>query len=351
MSLEIYPADLHTRYEINHAISISMSVYYNDIGKIQLIVPVNDYNIMALKNEAIVYDTARKTTYIIVDVKCDTNTNEIIANGYTSEYLLNKRCITFYRKITNIESGVYNTISDNLRGLPRITLAPLKGYTETFRGDDSSTADVDESAVFGGQLMDELQNVLEYGEFGRRMNWNGDSLSWQFEVYKGNDLTGGIHRVAFVEEQGTCSNLVINEDISTFKNYGYAAYKYDGVTKVVSVGSAKGADRNEKWFESSVTNDNGESEASCRKRVQANIMMELGKYINRRSFSVSVDAEELGIRFNLGDIVSCVSNRFGVAFNARITGIQYTLDANGEMTEIVLGDPILTALGELKLNG
>jgi hypothetical protein len=46
-----------------------------------------------------------------------------------------------------------------------------------------------------------------------------------------------------------------------------------------------------------------------------------------------------------------VSIRFGVSFHARITGVKYKMDATGEKTEIILGDPILTALGALKLNG
>ena len=79
--------------------------------------------------------------------------------------------------------------------------------------------------------------------------------------------------------------------------------------------------------------------------------MELGKRIRRQSFSVSIDASELGVMYNLGDIVSCVSIRFGVSFNARITGVKYTLDNRKTKTEIILGEPILTALGELKLNG
>ena len=79
--------------------------------------------------------------------------------------------------------------------------------------------------------------------------------------------------------------------------------------------------------------------------------MELEKYISRQSFSVVVDASEFGVLYNLGDIVSCSSVRFGVRFNARVTGISYKMDATGEQTSIHLGEPILTAIGELKLNG
>ena len=351
MSLEIYPEGFHTRYEISHAISVSMSINYNDVGKIQLVVPASDYNIMALKNNAIIFDTDKNTTYVIVNTKCDTNENRITANGYTAEYILNKRCVSVKRQITNIEAGVYGLITDNLRSLPRVRIAPSKGYTETFQLDDKTTEDVDESVVIGGQLLDEIKKVLEYGELGRRMNWDSSSLSWEFEVFKGDDLTHGIHRVAFVEEQGTCSNLVINDDISPFKNVAYIEYEYNKVKKIVSVGNAVGNDRYEKWLNSSVTNEDGESESATKNRALANATMELAKYNKRTNFSVTIAPEEFNVRFSLGDIVSCVSNRFGVSFDARITGIKYTLDSTGERTEIILGEPTLTALGEMILNG
>ena len=69
MSLELYTPDYSNRYEISHAISVQMSFYYNDIGKLTLVLPVNDYNIAALKNNSIVYDTKKKIAYIIKNVK------------------------------------------------------------------------------------------------------------------------------------------------------------------------------------------------------------------------------------------------------------------------------------------
>jgi prophage tail gpP-like protein len=66
---------------------------------------------------------------------------------------------------------------------------------------------------------------------------------------------------------------------------------------------------------------------------------------------VVVDSTEFGTVYNIGDLVSCVSKRFGVKFNARISGMKYTKDASGEKTEIILGEPKLTAIGEVKLSG
>ena len=351
MSIEVYPPSLSTRYELTHAISIQMSRYYNDIGKIQIVTAANDYNITALQKNSIIYDTKRGVTYIIVNVKFDTVSNRIMANGYTAEYLLNKRVVAAKKQITTIETGVYGIINDNLRGLPQISTAAVKGLPETWQPDDPDTED-NESEVYGGQILDVITPILEYGSLGRRMNWDYSSLDWEFEIYKGNDLTTGIHAIVFAEEQGTCTELVINEDGSTFKNYAFCTYELNNDTmNIVQVGTASGADRFELWASTGIRQEDGETAQKTKERAISYGQLELGKWINRQSFSVVVDASELGVLYDVGDIVSCSSVRFGVRFNARITGVTYTMDASGEQTSVQLGDPILTALGELKLHG
>lgn len=351
MSLEVYPPDFSTRYEITHAISIQMSIYYNDIGKLQIVAVADNYNIHALKKNSIIYDTEHGVTYLVVNVKCDTVENKITVNGYTAEYLLNKRVVASPAQVLNIESGVYDIINSNMRDMTRITTAPLKGLPEEFQPDDPETEDTDESIIYGGAVLDSITPVLEYGSLGRRMNWNPSTLSWEFEIFKGADLTTGIHAIAFAEEQGTCTKLVINEDSSTFRNFAYITYKQrDNTELLTTIGSATGDDRFELWLNSSITQEENESITQTRKRAVSFAQLEMGKYINRQSFSVVVDASELGTLYNIGDVVICSSVRFGVRFFARITGVTYTMDITGEQTAVQLGDPILTALGEMILN-
>ena len=100
-----------------------------------------------------------------------------------------------------------------------------------------------------------------------------------------------------------------------------------------------------KWFEIGLSADEEETEEQFRERLRNHIAMELGKKIRRLSFSVSVDSSEFGKLYNIGDVVSCVSKRFGVRFNARVSGMKYKKDSKSETTEIILGEPKLTAIG------
>jgi hypothetical protein len=258
---------------------------------------------------------------------------------------LNKRSVAVKRTVKNIESGVYDIVNENLRGLSRISTADVKGLTETFSGEEAEDA-----TAYGGQLLDEILPYLNNGDLGHRMVWDPGKLAWTFEIFKGEDLTTGIHAIAFAEEQGMCTDLVINEDTSTFKNVAYVKYQLsDGTEAVATVGTATGDNRFETWFDTSVSQEQGESADDCRKRAVAYATMELGKLISRKSFTVTIDASELGTLYNIGDVVSCVSIRFGVSFNARITGVKYKMDIRGEKTEVILGEPKLTVIDEVKL--
>jgi hypothetical protein len=340
MSLELYTPDYSNRYEITHAISVQMSKYYNEVGKLILVVPVNDYNIAALTNDSILYDTKKKLAFIVKNVKIDTPQNRITANGYTTNHFLNSRVVASAVSVSNVESGVYSVVNKNLRGMSRVSTAAAKGLTEKTQ-----------VTLYGGTVLEQIMPVLTSADLGHDMTWNHRTEQHVFEVYKGKDLTTGIHAVVFSDEQGTARDLVINDDVSTFKNVAYVVSEYNDKEVVEIVGDAVGDDRHEMWLEVSLTAEEGETEAQFRARMRTHGAMELGKLIRRQSFSVVIDPAELGVLFNIGDLVSCVSKRFGVKFNARISGMKYKKDANSESTEVVLGEPKLTAIGEVKLSG
>jgi len=350
MSLEIYKADFSNRYEITHAISIQMIWNYNDIGKFSLVIPSDDYNINAIEVNGIVYDTETGETFIIEQVKYDSPNNRITAYGYSSNWMLNKRVITNHTEISDanpVESIVKSLVDDNLRGLPRISTAPLSGLTDTITIEDEEEID-----PFSKPLMDKCVSLLDMAELGHRLVWNPETNQFKFKIYKGNDLTSGIHAVVFSEEQGTASNLTITDDNSSFKNVCYCSIKYRNDSEdVIEYGTATAGNRYEYFLNNTQNQTNDETDAQFVARVKGQCAAELARRLRRTTFVVSIDAEDLGSAFNLGDKVSVVSVKYGVTFNARITGVKYTLDARGTTTSLILGEPELTALKELQLNG
>lgn len=340
MSLEVYSPDFSTRREISHAISIMLSVYYRDTGKMTIVMPIDDYNIAALQKNAVVYDTVRKRPYVIVNVKVDTELNRITANGFTSEWLLNKRAIIEKATVNNVESGAYSAVNANLRGLTRIRTAPVSGLPDSLDGYE----------LYEKQLLDGIDDVLGEVELGRRTDWDEATNEHVFTIYKGVDRTEGIHSVVFSEEQGTAKELVINDDDSTYKNVAYITAEYrDETTELISVGQAEGDDRREIFSTRTIRQMPDESKEDVQKRAKAEAALELARNLQRKNFSVVIDPEDLGEKYDLGDVVACVSIRFGVQFTARVTGVKYTLDLRGEKTEVILGTPNITAIGGLTL--
>lgn len=339
----IYNKELTNFKEITHALSIQMEEYYNDIGKATLTLPIDDYNISAVENGGVIYDTVRDMSFVIRNHKYDTTRNTITVNAYTCNRILNKRAIIQKNNITNIEDGVRAVISGNLRDLPNVDLGKPNGFTDTT-----------ETMLYGGQVLDEIIPILETAKIGNRMRWDADSRVHVFELYKGRDLTEGIHAVVFSEEYKTAQDLVVANDDSVFKNVIYVpgTLKDSAETEIIEeVGTATGDDRFEKWLDRTYKQDSGETEAQFRDRLKQAGLEEMANLVSRHTFSVSIDTKEYGTTYKLGDIVSCVSQRFGVELKSRITSVKYTLDTNGEKINLILGEPILTALGEVKLIG
>ena len=335
MSIFVYSKDFFDIYEIGNATSVQMSYYYNDIGKLILDVPINDDNVEALKNDRILYDTDKKLAYIIKNVQTDTTQNLITAHGYTTNHILNSRVIVGPVAITNVETGAYFAVYENLRGLSRVTTEPAKGLVESTN-----------ITLYGGNVLDEIMPVLSNAGLGHRMLWNHRTKQHSFEVYKGKDLTAIINAAVFSHEQGTARDLVVNDDVSEFKNVAYVVsnFKEDGTEKQLReiVGEATGDDRHELWVEINLTREEQETEAQFRARMRTHGAMELGKRIRDLSFSATIDPTELGSWYNIGDIVACVSKRFGVRFNARVSGVKYRKDAQTDTAEIILSEPLLT---------
>ena len=339
MSIQIYSADRTKRHELTHATSLQMTRYYNNIGKFTLVLPADDYNISLIEDEGILYDTETDSAFVILARKCDSDANEITVNGYTTDWLLNKRTAATKTTVTNVETGVYSAVTSNLRSLPGISNAATKSLTETA-----------DAIIYGGQLLDSIMPVLEDVQLGHRMKWDTANNAHVFEVYKGADRTSGIHAVIFSEERGTAAGLVISSDISDFANVIYVpGYLTNDTETVVTVGSASGSNRFEYWMNSEERQESGESSSDFNKRLTQIGREQAAEMVKRLSFDVKIDPSEFNSLYGLGDIVKCDSRRFDISFNARVTAVKFAMDKNGKTTSVTLGEPVLTVIGEMRL--
>lgn len=335
MRLELFSHDLSNRHEITHAISIEFSDYYNDVGKFTLVLPMDDYSISIVELDAVLYIVERRLAYEVAEVQFDSDNGEITLNGYSLNNRLNRRIVAASASVVNVETDIYNVVRNNLRGLP-VLLAAGKGLPET----------VPATEVYGDELLNCIQPILTDAGIGNRMVLDYRTKTETFELYKGVDRTEGLDAVLFVQERGTAPGLVVDKDISEYKNVCYCEAQYkDGTKFVVQAGTASDAERRELWASfSGDSQQDGETNAAFQTRVKQYAALQLGSHLNRNGFDIGADGDELGTAYNVGDLVWCVSLRLGVKYKARITAAKYSQDANGSSVKLVIGDPILTVL-------
>lgn len=374
MKLDVYSADFAERTTLYSAVSVSSTEFYNGLGKITVVAAGSEQNRAALKTKNVIYDVSSGMTYIIVNVRYDAAADRITANGYSANWLLSLRAAAKLLKfppgfkvgpgVENVETDIYSVVTDNFclsalwptykadgssadlsRLDPRISVAATKNlgiYLNPARR--FSTYSGDAFPV----VLDAVIECLDAVSLGHRMNFDPDAHTWEFEIYQGQDKRSV---AAFVEEHGTLGSVSFEFDASTFRNVAvvpmfYASGELADGTKVATMryfGAGEGADRYETILP--MQTEGSDESDYFEERVKTLAFQELSKCLSRQTFTVSgIDTADLGKKFNLGDLVKCVSNRLGIEFDARITCIRRTFDSRKETVELVLGDPVLTVL-------
>jgi hypothetical protein len=178
-----------------------------------------------------------------------------------------------------------------------------------------------------------------------------------FEVYKGTDRTWGqkiIPPVIFSDEMKNLFNLRVITDDGLFCNVAYVIWEdSDGNRLVVEVGYGDGLERHELFLKANITPDAdlGESwqSPSFREKLIVFGQDELNKRLKIQTFVAEVDPLDWRVRYNLGDIVTCMSKRYGLRFDARITHFKEVTENNKTTVILTLGEPEYTVIDELKL--
>lgn len=374
MKIDVYSADFAERSTLYSAVSVSSTEFYNGIGKITVVAAGLERNRAALKAKNVVYDVSSGMTYIIVNVRYDAAADRITANGYSANWLLSRRAAAKLLKfppgfkvgpgVENVETDIYSVVTDNFclsalwptykadgssadlsRLDPRISVAATKNlgiYLNPARRFSTYSGDAFPC------VLDIILECLDAVELGHRMNFDPAAHTWEFEIYQGQDKRSV---AAFVEEHGTLGGVSFEFDASTFRNVAvvpmfYASGELADGTKVATMryfGAGEGADRYETILP--MQTEGSDESDYFEERVKTLAFQELSKCLSRQTFTVSgIDTADLGKKFNLGDLVKCVSNRLGIEFDARITCIRRTFDSRMETVELVLGDPVLTVL-------
>lgn len=330
MTLHVFDQNFTYKGRIENWISLTWSEEFQDEGNFTLM--VNDTNRYAqlLQRGYYFYRKDRPGAMMAVRVERDIGKGTITVNGHSTIILLDRRVVRYEYKVTNVESGIYGMVQENLRGLPNIAFAQSKGLTAE-----------SETSFEATEMLKSLFTLCEAGDVGLRMLFDYTNKKHTLEVYPGVDRTyqneSGSWYI-FSTEFGSMNNLKIVEDDDVYKNAVFVhAVNSDEAVFSQDIGTATGLDRRE----TIIRGEDRKTEQTFLEWVNAlnaKGYEKLHEYQDVQTFELEPATALFGEKFELGDKVTCNSKRHNVRFNTRITGYKYTSDRNGEKVTLTIGN-------------
>lgn len=342
-TLHVYDRNLNYKGRVENWISFSWEEEYQGAGAFLLNVPDTKKHAALLSRGCFIYRNDRTTPMMAVSIERNIETNTIIVGGYSALYMLNQRVALGMYKITDLESGIYSMVSENLRGLP-IKCAPAQGLGIT----------VDHEELDHPALLDGIKTLLAEGDMGVRTTFEQATREIVFELYQGADRTYKDGRgEVFSTELGNLYSIVVTEDDGEFKNTAVVVCDNEDGTKRIftyeAAPEATGIDRFELYIFGEARGTVQDSKGNAVPRTDAEwekAMLDIGKreltqYNLVQTFEVVPNNEHYGNHYYLGDKVTCKTARYGLRFDARITRAKETHDRSGSTLTLTLGHPTI----------
>lgn len=360
ITLHVFDSELKYTGRIENWISMTWEEEYQGEGAFTLTVSDTDKYAKLLQRGCFISRNDRTTCMLLVNVERDGENNEIRAGGYTALHMLSYRVAYNQYKITNIEAGVYDLVNTNLRGLP-LTCDATKGFGDS----------VDEEVFDCPKLLDAVLTLIREGDLGIRTVFDARNRIILFEVYKGEDRTyGKAFGHTFSTEFGNLYSLVVTEDDDLLKNVAVVCGANPGCAKTTftypkldpEVPQLLGLERRELLVDGEAQGTTGQKDEDGEDIPRSfedweKAMLDKGKqalteYNLIQTFEVKTYTGTYGVRYSLGDKVTCKSGRYGLQFDARITQVKERYDQSGKNISMTLGEPTINYVQrELKVHG
>lgn len=197
-------------------------------------------------------------------------------------------------------------------------------------------------------LLEEIETISEQNEIGWEVYIDYEKQKWVFNVYEGLDLTIDQEinpPVLFSTSLGNVDSQEYTEHNLDYKNVAYVGGKGEGQAReIIQVGDATGFDRKEVFLEPRVSDD----EYIDLRMLGQN---ELSNYKELVSFQAEVLSNKLlqyEKDYNLGDLVTIKSEKWGIQVNTRIISINEVHEPTGFKVFVSFGNKIPTLVDKLK---
>lgn len=234
------------------------------------------------------------------------------------------------------------------RIIPFLELGELKGFTQEISKQTSYT-----------NLLDTVEEIALTSELGFKTKLDVVNKKFIFDIYEGLNRTVGqtINAPAiFAPEFENILEQEYTDSINNYRNVALVGGIGEGTErKLVTVGSGAGLDRFEIFVDQKNLSNEVDGVTMTDDEYEALLTQKgleiLAEKAENRTFDSQVNLNSnLVYRqdFDLGDIVTCTSKKWGVTIDTRITEIEEVYDTNGNSINVTFGNSVPTLIDKIK---
>jgi len=363
MELYIFDRNLNFQGILESFFSLQWVRRYSKCGEFELHCSLTPETIELLKRENIIWKKGNlEAGYIEYrNLKQDVEGKEVLViKGKFLTGYLNRRIIWSIENLnTTAEMAIRQLINNHAinpantdRKIDMLTLGGLKGYTNNI-----------DKQVSYKNLLEEIENIANTNELGIRTLIDIQNKEMIFDIYEGLNRTAGQSvnaPVIFSKEFENILEQEYTDSLNNYRNVVLVAGEGEGSAReLVTVGQGIGLDRFEMFvdardLQSTIYEDGGETNIPSeqyREMLKNRGMSKLSEYKEIQTFDSKINLRSnLTYKhdFDLGDIVTCTSKKWGITIDTRITEVEEVYEESGKQINVVFGNNIPTLIDVIK---
>lgn len=359
MELYIFDRNLNFKGIIDNFTSLQWTRRYYKSGEFELQCALTSENLQLLQRENIIYkkDDIEAGYIEYRNLKQDQEGKEIlVVKGKFLTSYLNRRIIWGTEVLnTTAEIAMRTLVNDNCinptdtnRIINNLILGNLNNFTPAVS-----------YQVSYANLSDELENLSNISDIGHRVNFDMSNNKLIFDIYSGLDRSANQNvnpRAIFSKE---FENILEQEYVDSLNNYRNLALVggigEDTARKMATVGNSSGLDRFE-IFNDQKGLSNVVDNVTMSDTDYTNLLIGKGNETLAETKEIKTFDSKINLNsnlkyktdFDLGDIVTCISKKWAITLNSRITEIEEIYEEQGKQINIIFGNNIPTLIDIIK---
>jgi len=360
MELYVFDRDLNFLGIIENYFSLQWIRRYHKAGGFELHSSITTETLALLQRGNIIWkNDDQEAGYIEYrNISQDSQGNEkLIVKGNFMTGYLGRRIVWGTERINDTAEVVMRTLVDNHainpanpdRVIPLLELGGLKGLGQNIN-----------KQISYANLLESIEGISRSSGLGYRTIVDLTNKKLVFDIYEGLDRTAGqsINAPAiFSREFENILSQEYTDSINNYRNVALVAGAGEGTDrKVVTVGEGAGLDRFELYVDrrdlSNVDeDDNPISDVDYLPVLEQKGLEVLAENAEIKTFDSQINVNSnlaYKIDFDLGDIVTCTSKKWGVTVDTRITEIEEVYEESGLNIHVTFGNNVPTLIDKIK---